>query len=65
MKTIGTNSIRVYHVVANRTHTDCMKAFADAGSMYTCRRHGIVRVAEKPLQNFAIAIQQVQSAVTA
>jgi hypothetical protein len=31
MKTIGTNSIRVYHVDPNADHTDCMKAFADAG----------------------------------
>ncbi|KAI8930901.1 hypothetical protein NX059_011916 [Plenodomus lindquistii] len=31
MKTIGTNSIRVYHVEPNGDHKDCMKAFADAG----------------------------------
>lgn len=31
MKTIGTNSIRVYHVDPDADHTDCMKAFADAG----------------------------------
>ncbi|OAL45635.1 hypothetical protein IQ07DRAFT_576258 [Pyrenochaeta sp. DS3sAY3a] len=31
MKTIGTNSIRVYHVDPKADHTDCMKAFADAG----------------------------------
>ncbi|KAF1848845.1 glycoside hydrolase family 72 protein [Cucurbitaria berberidis CBS 394.84] len=31
MKTIGTNSIRVYHVDPNGDHTGCMKAFADAG----------------------------------
>ena len=31
MKTIGTNSIRVYHVDPSADHTDCMKTFADAG----------------------------------
>ncbi|XP_014562179.1 glycoside hydrolase family 72 protein [Bipolaris victoriae FI3] len=31
MKTIGANSIRVYHVDPDADHTDCMKAFADAG----------------------------------
>jgi hypothetical protein len=31
MKTIGTNSIRVYHVDPTADHTDCMKTFADAG----------------------------------
>src|SRR5690242_5222170 len=31
MKTIGTNSIRVYHVDASADHTQCMSAFADAG----------------------------------
>ncbi|KAH7383771.1 Glucanosyltransferase-domain-containing protein [Pyrenochaeta sp. MPI-SDFR-AT-0127] len=31
MKTIGTNSIRVYHVDPEADHTSCMKAFADAG----------------------------------
>ncbi|KAH6621721.1 1,3-beta-glucanosyltransferase gel3 precursor [Boeremia exigua] len=31
MKTIGTNSIRVYHVDPNADHKDCMSAFADAG----------------------------------
>lgn len=31
MQTIGTNSIRVYHVDANGDHKGCMKAFADAG----------------------------------
>ncbi|KAJ4986968.1 1,3-beta-glucanosyltransferase [Stagonosporopsis vannaccii] len=31
MKTIGTNSIRVYHVDASADHTACMSAFADAG----------------------------------
>jgi hypothetical protein len=31
MKTIGTNSIRVYHVDPNADPPDCMKAFADAG----------------------------------
>jgi hypothetical protein len=35
MKTIGTNSIRVYHVDPDADHKDCMKAFADAGSTYT------------------------------
>ncbi len=33
MKTIGTNSIRVYHVDSSANHTSCMNAFADAGSM--------------------------------
>jgi hypothetical protein len=31
MKTIGTNSIRVYHVDPKQDHTKCMSAFADAG----------------------------------
>ena len=31
MKTIGTNSIRVYHVDPSADHTKCMSAFADAG----------------------------------
>jgi hypothetical protein len=31
MKTIGTNSIRVYHVDPKANHDGCMKAFADAG----------------------------------
>jgi hypothetical protein len=31
MKTIGANSIRVYHVDPTADHKDCMKAFADAG----------------------------------
>lgn len=31
MKTIGTNSIRVYHVDPSEDHTKCMSAFADAG----------------------------------
>lgn len=31
MKTIGTNSIRIYHVDPNKNHDNCMKAFADAG----------------------------------
>jgi hypothetical protein len=31
MKTIGMNSIRVYHVDPKGKHDDCMKAFADAG----------------------------------
>lgn len=34
MKTLGTNSIRVYHVVAESNHDGCMTAFADAG-IYT------------------------------
>jgi hypothetical protein len=31
MKTIGANSIRVYHVVAESNHDGCMSAFSDAG----------------------------------
>ncbi|TID13200.1 glycoside hydrolase family 72 protein [Venturia nashicola] len=31
MKTLGANSIRVYHVDPNGKHDDCMSAFADAG----------------------------------
>ncbi|TVY82929.1 1,3-beta-glucanosyltransferase gas2 [Lachnellula suecica] len=31
MKTIGTNSIRVYHVDAGQNHDGCMRAFDDAG----------------------------------
>ncbi len=31
MKTLGTNSIRVYHVEPEEDHTKCMSAFADAG----------------------------------
>ena len=31
MKSIGTNSIRVYHVDPSANHDDCMKTFADAG----------------------------------
>ena len=31
MKTLGTNSIRVYHVDPTADHTKCMSAFADAG----------------------------------
>lgn len=31
MKTIGANSIRVYHVDPDSDHTECMKTFADAG----------------------------------
>jgi hypothetical protein len=31
MKTLGANSIRVYHVDPNGDHTGCMSAFADAG----------------------------------
>lgn len=38
MKTLGTNSIRVYHVDPEGDHKDCMKAFADAGSTYTSLR---------------------------
>lgn len=31
MKSIGTNSIRVYHVDPSGDHDDCMKTFEDAG----------------------------------
>ena len=31
MKTLGTNSIRVYHVDPDADHSGCMNAFADAG----------------------------------
>jgi hypothetical protein len=31
MKTLGANSIRVYHVDPQAEHDDCMKTFADAG----------------------------------
>ena len=31
MQTLGANSIRVYHVVADSDHDGCMSAFADAG----------------------------------
>ena len=31
MKTLGANSIRVYHVDPQAKHDDCMKTFADAG----------------------------------
>jgi hypothetical protein len=31
MKTLGANTIRVYHVDANANHDGCMSAFADAG----------------------------------
>jgi hypothetical protein len=31
MKTLGANSIRVYHVDPDADHSGCMKAFADAG----------------------------------
>lgn len=31
MKTLGANSIRVYHVDAAGNHDGCMQAFADAG----------------------------------
>jgi hypothetical protein len=31
MKTLGANSIRVYHVDPQAQHDDCMKTFADAG----------------------------------
>jgi hypothetical protein len=31
MKTLGANSIRVYHVDPTAEHDDCMKTFADAG----------------------------------
>lgn len=31
MQSIGTNSIRVYHVDPSAKHDDCMKTFADAG----------------------------------
>jgi 1,3-beta-glucanosyltransferase GAS1 len=31
MKTLGANTIRVYHVDSSADHKDCMKTFADAG----------------------------------
>lgn len=31
MKSISTNSIRVYHVDPSAEHDDCMSTFADAG----------------------------------
>ena len=31
MKTLGVNSIRVYHVVADNDHDECMSTFSDAG----------------------------------
>jgi hypothetical protein len=31
MKSLGANTIRVYHVDASGDHTGCMSAFADAG----------------------------------
>lgn len=31
MKTLGTNSIRVYHVDPSAEHDKCMKTFEDAG----------------------------------
>lgn len=34
MKTLGANSIRVYHVDPSSDHSGCMSAFADAG-IYT------------------------------
>lgn len=34
MKTLGTNTIRVYHVDPSADHSDCMNAFAAAG-IYT------------------------------
>ncbi|CAK7232377.1 hypothetical protein SEUCBS140593_008240 [Sporothrix eucalyptigena] len=34
MKTLGTNTIRVYHVDASADHSSCMSAFAEAG-IYT------------------------------
>ena len=34
MKTLGANSIRIYHVDAKGDHDGCMSAFADAG-IYT------------------------------
>jgi 1,3-beta-glucanosyltransferase GAS1 len=34
MKTLGTNSIRIYHVDPDADHSGCMAAFAEAG-IYT------------------------------
>jgi hypothetical protein len=31
MKTLGANTIRVYHVEPNENHSGCMSAFEDAG----------------------------------
>lgn len=31
MKTLGANTIRVYHVDASADHSSCMSTFADAG----------------------------------
>jgi hypothetical protein len=48
MKTLGTNSIRVYHVLPEENHDECMKAFADAGSTYIFESHdrlnGVLRI---------------------